>query len=73
LGAIINVGIEVVVVGAADSWVGATQLLPHGEYYHYKASRLQLITGCMAEESQALLNQYVSKTGIRQHLATATA
>ena len=70
LGAIINVGIESVVVGAADKYCGAISLLSMGDYYKYKGSRLKLVTGFMAEESQELLNEYVRRTGIRAHLAT---
>lgn len=73
LGAIINVGIQSMVVGATDSLVGAIELLPHGEYYKYKSSALQLTTGYMAEECQALLNEYVRRTGLRAHLSTNAA
>lgn len=73
LGAIINVGIESLVVGAADPLVGAISLLPHGGYYRGKGSKLQLTTGFMAEECQALLNEYVRRTGARAHLATNAA
>ena len=48
-------------------------LLPHREYYKYKGSTLQLTTGYMAAECQALLNEYVRRTGARSHLATNAA
>ncbi len=70
LGAIINVGIQSIVAGAADPLVGATNLLPFSEYYRRKGNTLQLVSGFMADESQALLNEYVRKTGLRAHLAT---
>lgn len=70
LGAIINVGIQSVVVGASDSLVGAFELLPAGEYYRKKHDQLKLVTGFMASESHALLNEYVRRTGWRPHLAT---
>jgi tRNA(adenine34) deaminase len=70
LGAIINVGIQTIVTGAAAPLVGAIGLLPHNDYYKRKESALQLVSGFMAEESQALLNDYVLKTGLRAHLAT---
>ncbi len=69
LGAIINVGIESLVIASADRHVGALRLLPHGEYYDYKRSRLSITCGFMAAESQALLDEYVRKTGLRAHLA----
>lgn len=62
LGAIVNVGIESLVVGAQDRAVGALQLLPHGEYYHVKQRRMQLLTGVLAAESQSLLDEYVNRT-----------
>lgn len=68
LGAIINVGIDALVIGAADTWVGALGLLPHGDYYRYKAESLVVSQGFMEQESQALLNEYVQRKGIRQHL-----
>lgn len=73
LGAIINVGIQSIVIGATDSFVGAIELLPHGDYYKYKASTLQLTSGYMAEECQTLLNEYVRRTGLRTHLSTNAA
>jgi tRNA(adenine34) deaminase len=69
LGAIINVGIEALVVGARDPEVGALDLLPHGPYYERKRGRLDLVTGMLADESQELLNEYVRRTGMRRHLA----
>ncbi len=69
LGAIINVGIHSLVIGAADSLVGAINLLPFGEYYERKRSTLQVVRGFMAGDSQALLNEYVRRTGLRAHLA----
>jgi tRNA(adenine34) deaminase len=71
LGAIVNVGIESVVVGQADDYVGALPLMPHGPYYAYKLGRLQLVRGFMAAESQALLDEYVRHTGLRAHLASS--
>lgn len=69
LGAIINVGIQSIVVGATDSPMGALRLLPHGQYYRAKGSTLQLTTGFVADECQALLDEYVRRTGHRTHLA----
>ena len=73
LGAIINVGIRSVVVAAADPWVGALSMLAASEYYRKKAATLHLCTGFMAVESQALLNEYVRRTGARRHLASNAA
>lgn len=73
LGAIINVGIQSVVTGAADPLVGAIDLLAFSDYYRHKGNALQLVSGFMAEESQALLNEYVRKTGFRAHLSTQSA
>lgn len=70
LGAIINVGIQSIVIGATDSLVGALELLPHGEYYRFKGGALQLTTGYMADECQALLDEYVRRTGHRTHLTS---
>jgi len=69
LGAIVNVGIESLVIGAPDRLVGALSLLAHGEYYAQKLSRIQILSGVMASESQTLLNEYARRTGLRQHLA----
>lgn len=73
LGAIINAGIQTLIVAAEDPLVGALSLLPAGQYYREKASHLKVHRGCMAAESQALLNAYVRKTGGRRHLATNAA
>lgn len=73
LGAIINAGIESLVVGAPDRYVGAICLLPHGEYYRYKQGRLEVTTQFMAAQSQALLDEYVRRTGARQHLSSSEA
>ena len=70
LGAMINVGIESLVIAASDGLVGALGLLSHGEHYEYKRGRLSLITGILASESQELLNDYVRRTGFRAHLAS---
>lgn len=69
LGAIINVGIEALVIARADPDVGALQLLPYAEYYNHKRGRLSVTSGFMAAESQALLAEYVRRTGVRKHLA----
>ena len=69
LGAIINAGIQSIVVAAADPLVGALSLLAAGAYYRKKSQTLRLTTGFMAVESQALLNEYVRRTGARTHLA----
>ena len=73
LGAIINVGIESLVVGRADPDIGALQLLGYVEYYEYKRTRMQVVGGYMAQESQALLTEYVTRTGLRKHLAASAA
>jgi len=70
LGAIVNVGIEHLVVGRADPDIGALQLLEHSEYYRYKRGRMQIVSGFMAEASQALCDAYVRRTGLRRHLAS---
>ncbi len=69
LGAIVNVGIEALVVGAPDQLVGALNLMRHGEYYEQKLASFQLLSGVLAADSQALLNEYVARTGLRKHLA----
>ncbi|WP_027468196.1 nucleoside deaminase [Deefgea rivuli] len=69
LGAIINVGIDNIVVGVADRLVGAIGLLPHGEYYQYKLNNMHVVREILEKESQALLNEYVRNKGVRQHLA----
>ena len=71
LGAIVNVGIESLVIGRPDPDVGALELLPHGTYYETKRRRLSIETGYMASESQALLAEYVRRTGLRRHLDAA--
>ena len=71
LGAIVNVGITRVVFGARDRLVGATGLLPHGDYYRRKG--LDLVSGVSAAESQALINEYVRRTGRRAHMSTERA
>ena len=68
LGAIVNVGIVRVVFGAFDRLVGATGLLSHGDYYRRKG--LELVAGVAADESQALINEYVRRTGLRAHMST---
>ncbi len=73
LGAIINVGIESLVIARPDPDIGGLQLLPHGEYYNFKRGRLNVISGFMAAESQALLSEYVRRTGLRQHVGTSAA
>ena len=73
LGAIINVGIESIVIARPDPDIGALRLLPHGEYYEYKRGRMQVVSGYMQAESQALLTEYVRRTGVRQHLAASAA
>jgi tRNA(adenine34) deaminase len=73
LGAIINVGIESIVIARPDPDIGALRLLPHAEYYKFRAGRLKVVTGFMAAESQALLTEYVRRTGVRLHLAENAA
>jgi tRNA(adenine34) deaminase len=68
LGAMVNVGIQDLVVGAPDPLVGALGLLPFSGYYREKHAALQLTTGYMSGESQALLDEYVRRTGTRRHL-----
>lgn len=71
LGAIINVGIDALVIARADPDIGGLRLLPHAEYYDFKRSRLQVVSGYRAAESQALLAEYVRRTGLRRHLGEA--
>lgn len=73
LGAIINVGIESIVIARPDPDVGGLQLLPHAEYYEFKRGRMQLVSGYMQAESQALLSEYVRRTGVRLHLGASAA
>ena len=73
LGAIVNVAIDKVVIAAQDSHVGALNLLPHGSYYRRKLEGMSIVTGILEAESQALLNEYVRKTGWRPHLARGAA
>ncbi len=73
LGAIINVGIESLVIARPDPDIGALRLLPHAEYYKFKGGRLEVSSGFMAAESQALLTEYVRRTGVRLHLAANAA
>lgn len=73
LGAIINVGIDSLVIASADRHVGALRLLPHAEYYDHKRGRLSVTSGFMADESQALLAEYVRRTGLRQHFVENAA
>ena len=73
LGAIINVGIDSIVIARPDPDIGALELLPHGEYYNFKRGRMQVVSGYMQAESQALLTEYVRRTGVRKHLASSAA
>ena len=73
LGAIVNVAIDKVVIAAPDSYVGALNLLPHGAYYRRKLEGMSIVTGVLEAESQALLDEYVRKTGWRPHLARGAA
>jgi len=68
LGAIVNVGIDRVVFAATDPLVGASTLLSSSEYYQTKG--LQLVGGVLRAQSQALLDEYVARTGFRRHLAS---
>ena len=73
LGAIINVGIESIVVARPDPDIGGLQLLPHADYYNFKRGRMSVVMGFCAAESQALLSEYVRRTGARKHLAHSAA
>ena len=73
LGAIINVGIESLVIARPDPDIGGLQLLRHAEYYEFKRGRMNVVSGYMNAESQALLSEYVRRTGVRQHLASSAA
>ena len=73
LGAIINVGIESIVIARPDPDIGALELLRHGEYYDFKRGRMQVVSGYMKAESQALLSEYVRRTGARRHLDASAA
>ena len=68
LGAIVNVGIHRIVFAAPDPLVGASSLLSAIEYYRSKG--VQLVGDVMRAESQALLDEYVKRTGFRRHLAS---
>lgn len=68
LGAIVNAGISTITIGAIDTFVGATGLLAHSDYYRSK--QLKVMAGILQLECQTLLNEYVRTTGLRQHLAT---
>jgi tRNA(adenine34) deaminase len=69
LGAIVNVGIDTIVIAAKDSHVGALDLLQHSAYYQRKLGGMSIVTGILMEESQVLLDEYVRRTGWRPHLA----
>ena len=71
LGAIVNVGIARVVFGAFDRRVGATGLLPHGNYYRRKG--LEIVSGLAADDNRALINEYVRRTGLRAHMSSDRA
>ncbi|WP_425258450.1 nucleoside deaminase [Rubrivivax sp. RP6-9] len=71
LGAMINAGIESLVIARPDPDMGALRLLPHAEYYDFKRRRLNVTSGFMASEAQALLTEYVRRTGLRRHLSDA--
>jgi tRNA(adenine34) deaminase len=68
LGAIINVGINRIIFAAPDPLVGAASLLSAIQYY--RAKGVQLLGDVMRTESQALLDEYVKRTGFRRHLAS---
>lgn len=70
LGAIINVGIECLVIGAADAAIGGLQLVEHADYYRSKRGQMTIIAGYMAQESRMLLDAYIRRTGFRRHLAS---
>jgi tRNA(adenine34) deaminase len=70
LGAIINSGIDKIVFGVSDAWVGGLCLLPHGDYYRAKTASFTIVGGVLADESQAMLNEYVRRTGFRAHHST---
>ncbi|WP_418318911.1 hypothetical protein [Piscinibacter sakaiensis] len=56
-------------MASPDRHVGAPCLTPQRGYYRYKASRMRLISCVLEARAQALLDEYVRRTGLRQHLA----
>ena len=66
LGALINTGIGRVVYATNDPLVGASPLLSTLPYYAGK--KIQLSHGLLRQQAQAMLNDYVIKTGYRGHL-----
>jgi tRNA(adenine34) deaminase len=70
LGAIINSGIDKIVFGVSDAWVGGLCLMPHGDYYRAKTASFTIVGGVLADDAQAMLNEYVRATGMRVHHST---
>ena len=68
MGAIVNSGITRVVFGVRDPVVGVADLLPKIDYTRRK--NMNLVEGVLREESQALLDEYVLRTGARAHIAS---
>ncbi len=73
LGAIIKLGIDAWVIARADPDIVGLRLLPHAAYHDSKRSRLQVLPGYRAAESQALLAAYLRRMGLRRHLGEAAA
>lgn len=68
MGAIVNSGITRVVFAVRDPLVGVADLLPQIDYTRRK--NMDLVEGVLREESQALLDEYVRRTGARAHIAS---
>ena len=68
-GAIVNFHFRRLVVAAPDRLVGALSLIPHAPYYMRRAPAIT--TGVLADESRAIIEQYVARTNLRSHLLSS--
>ena len=67
-GAIVSASIANLVYAADDSYVGSIELLKTKSYY---SQRLNVVSGICREQSQEMLNEYVSRHNARVHLGNA--
>jgi len=65
-GAIVNFHFRRLVIAAPDQLVGALSLIPHAPYYIRRSPAVT--SGVLADESRALVAQYVERNKIRAHL-----
>ena len=66
-GAFVNASLGQLVYAANDSFVGSISILKQNRYYD---ERLSVVSGVCKEQSQQLLNDYVSKHNVRRHLTS---